>query len=167
MHADYVTLTDGTGIVHTAPAYGDDDSKTGKKYDLPLINLVDSEGKFVDSVEPWKGMFVKKADSKILEYLKENGMLYKSEKFTHSYPHCWRCNTPLLYYPKDSWFVRMTSLRDDLVKNNNTINWYPDNIRTGRFGKFVENVIDWVFLEIDIGVHLFQYGNVIVAIENV
>ncbi len=85
----------------------------------------------------------KKADPKILEYLKENGMLYKSEKFTHSYPHCWRCNTPLLYYPKDSWFVRMTSLRDDLVKNNNTINWYPDNIRTGRFGKFVENVIDW------------------------
>ncbi len=143
VHADYVTLTDGTGIVHTAPAYGDDDSKTGKKYDLPLINLVDSEGKFVDSVGPWKGMFVKKADPKILEYLKENGMLYKSEKFTHSYPHCWRCNTPLLYYPKDSWFVRMTSLRDDLVKNNNTIHWYPDNIRTGRFGKFVENVIDW------------------------
>ncbi|KGO13045.1 isoleucine--tRNA ligase [Clostridium botulinum] len=143
VHADYVTLTDGTGIVHTAPAYGDDDSKTGKKYDLPLINLVDSEGKFVDSVEPWKGMFVKKADPKILEYLKEKGMLYKSEKFTHSYPHCWRCNTPLLYYPKDSWFVRMTSLRDDLVKNNNTIHWYPDNIRTGRFGKFVENVIDW------------------------
>lgn len=100
VHADYVTLTDGTGIVHTAPAYGDDDSKTGKKYDLPLINLVDSEGKFVDSVEPWKGMFVKKADPKILEYLKENGMLYKSEKFTHSYPHCWRCNTPLLYYPR-------------------------------------------------------------------
>ncbi|EJO5346175.1 isoleucine--tRNA ligase [Clostridium botulinum] len=143
VHADYVTLTDGTGIVHTAPAYGDDDSKTGKKYDLPLINLVDAEGKFVDSVEPWKGMFVKKADPKILEYLKESGMLYKSEKFTHSYPHCWRCNTPLLYYPKDSWFVRMTSLRDDLVKNNNTINWNPDNIRTGRFGKFVENVIDW------------------------
>lgn len=143
VHADYVTLTDGTGIVHTAPAYGDDDNKTGKKYDLPLINLVDSEGKFVDSVEPWKGMFVKKADPKILEYLKENGMLYKSEKFTHSYPHCWRCNTPLLYYPKNSWFVRMTSLRDDLVKNNNTINWYPDNIRTGRFGNFVENVIDW------------------------
>ncbi|NFV14441.1 isoleucine--tRNA ligase [Clostridium sp. FAM 1755] len=143
VHADYVTLTDGTGIVHTAPAYGDDDSKTGKKYNLPLINLVDSEGKFVDSVEPWKGMFVKKADPKILEYLKENGMLYKSEKFTHSYPHCWRCNTPLLYYPKDSWFVRMTSLRDDLVKNNNTINWNPDNIRTGRFGKFIENVIDW------------------------
>ncbi|NEZ47379.1 isoleucine--tRNA ligase [Clostridium niameyense] len=143
VHADYVTLTDGTGIVHTAPAYGDDDNKTGKKYDLPLINLVDSEGKFVDAVEPWKDLFVKKADPKILEYLKENGMLYKSEKFTHSYPHCWRCNTPLLYYPKDSWFVRMTSLRDELIENNNKINWYPDNIRTGRFGKFLENVVDW------------------------
>ncbi|WP_050608365.1 isoleucine--tRNA ligase [Clostridium niameyense] len=143
VHADYVTLTDGTGIVHTAPAYGDDDNKTGKKYDLPLINLVDSEGKFVDAVGPWKDLFVKKADPKILEYLKENGMLYKSEKFTHSYPHCWRCNTPLLYYPKDSWFVRMTSLRDELIENNNKINWYPDNIRTGRFGKFLENVVDW------------------------
>ncbi|MCY6484990.1 isoleucine--tRNA ligase [Clostridium aestuarii] len=143
VHGDYVTLTDGTGIVHTAPAYGEDDAQTGKKNNLPLINLVDLEGKFVDSVEPWKGMFVKKADPKILEYMKEKGMLYKSEKFTHSYPHCWRCNTPLLYYPKDSWFVRMTSLRDQLVANNNSINWYPDNIRTGRFGKFVENVIDW------------------------
>ncbi|MCY6355597.1 isoleucine--tRNA ligase [Clostridium sp. ZS2-4] len=143
VHGDYVTLTDGTGIVHTAPAYGEDDAQTGKKYNLPLINLVDLEGKFVDSVEPWNGMFVKKADPKILEYMKENGSLYKSEKFTHSYPHCWRCNTPLLYYPKDSWFVRMTSLRDQLVANNNSINWYPDNIRTGRFGNFVENVIDW------------------------
>ncbi|MFU0825648.1 isoleucine--tRNA ligase [Clostridium sp.] len=143
VHGDYVTLTDGTGVVHTAPAYGEDDSMTGKKYDLPLINLVDAEGKFVDEVEPWKGMFVKKADPKIIEYLKENGMLYKTEKFTHSYPHCWRCDTPLLYYPKDSWFVRMTSLRDQLLENNNKINWYPDNIRTGRFGKFLENVIDW------------------------
>ncbi|KEH99001.1 isoleucyl-tRNA synthase [Clostridium botulinum C/D str. BKT12695] len=143
VHADYVTLTDGTGIVHTAPAYGEDDSMTGKKYDLPLINLVDGEGKFVDSVTPWKSMFVKKADPKILEFMKENGSLYKSEKFTHSYPHCWRCDTPLLYYPKDSWFVRMTSLRDKLLENNNKINWNPDNIRTGRFGKFLENVIDW------------------------
>ncbi|KEI00588.1 isoleucine--tRNA ligase [Clostridium botulinum] len=143
VHGDYVTLTDGTGIVHTAPAYGEDDNMTGKKYDLPLINLVDGEGKFVDAVEPWKGLFVKKADPKILEYMKENGSLYKSEKFTHSYPHCWRCDTPLLYYPKDSWFVRMTSLRDKLLENNNKINWNPDNIRTGRFGKFLENVIDW------------------------
>ncbi len=143
VHGDYVTLSDGTGVVHTAPAYGEDDAQTGKKYDLPLINLVDAEGKFIDAVEPWKGLFVKKADPKILEYMKENGMLYKSEKFTHSYPHCWRCDTPLLYYPKDSWFVRMTSLRDKLLENNNKINWYPDNIRTGRMGKFLENVVDW------------------------
>lgn len=143
IHGDFVTLTDGTGIVHMAPAYGEDDSIVCKKNGMAFINLVDLEGKFVDAVEPWKGMFVKKADPKILEYMKEKGILYKSEKFTHSYPHCWRCNTPLLYYPKDSWFVRMTSLRDDLVANNNSINWYPDNIRTGRFGNFVENVIDW------------------------
>ncbi|AGK95337.1 isoleucine--tRNA ligase [Clostridium pasteurianum] len=143
VHGDFVTLTDGTGIVHIAPAYGEDDNLLGKKYGLPLINLVDLEGKFVDAVEPWKGTFVKKADPKILEYLKEKGSLYKSEKFTHSYPHCWRCDTPLLYYPKDSWFVKMTSLRDKLLENNNRINWYPDNIRTGRFGKFLENVIDW------------------------
>jgi isoleucyl-tRNA synthetase len=143
VHGDFVTLSDGTGIVHIAPAYGEDDNLLGKKYDLPLINLVDLEGKFVDAAEPWKGLFVKKADPKILQYMKENGTLYKSEKFTHSYPHCWRCDTPLLYYPRDSWFVRMTSLRDKLVEYNNRINWYPDNIRTGRFGKFVEGVIDW------------------------
>ncbi|WP_234123112.1 isoleucine--tRNA ligase [Clostridium hydrogenum] len=143
VHGDFVTLSDGTGIVHIAPAYGEDDNLLGKKNDLPLVNLVDAEGKFVEAVEPWKGLFVKKADPKILEYMKENGTLYKSEKFTHSYPHCWRCDTPLLYYPRDSWFVRMTSLRDKLVENNNKIHWYPDNIRTGRFGKFVENVIDW------------------------
>lgn len=143
IHGDFVTLSDGTGIVHTAPAYGEDDNLVCKKHNIPLVNLVDAEGKFVESVEPWAGMFVKKADPKILEYMKENNMLYKSEKVTHSYPHCWRCNTPLLYYPKDSWFVRMTSLRDKLLENNNKINWYPDNIRTGRFGKFLENVIDW------------------------
>ncbi|KZL90015.1 isoleucine--tRNA ligase [Clostridium magnum] len=143
IHGDFVTLSDGTGIVHTAPAYGEDDNLVCKKHNIPLVNLVDAEGKFVDSVEPWAGMFVKKADPKILEYMKEHNMLYKSEKVTHSYPHCWRCNTPLLYYPKDSWFVRMTSLRDKLLENNNKINWYPDNIRTGRFGKFLENVIDW------------------------
>ena len=143
IHGDFVTLTDGTGIVHTAPAYGEDDNIVCKAHNLPLINLVDAEGKFVDCVEPWKGLFVKKADPKILEYMKEHGMLFKSEKFTHSYPHCWRCDTPLLYYPKESWFVRMTSLKENLLENNNKINWYPDNIRTGRFGKFLENVIDW------------------------
>ena len=143
VHADYVTLTDGTGIVHTAPAYGEDDSNTGKKYDLPMINLVDLEGKFTDEVTPWKGMFVKKADPLIIKYLKEKHILYKPEEFTHSYPFCWRCDTPLLYYPRDSWFIKMSSLRDQLVENNNKIHWYPDNIRTGRFGNFVENVIDW------------------------
>ncbi|SHH88080.1 isoleucine--tRNA ligase [Clostridium grantii] len=143
VHGDFVTLSDGTGIVHIAPAYGEDDNLIGKKYNLPSINLVDLEGKFVDAVEPWAGLFVKKADPKILEAMAENGSLYKSVKFTHSYPHCWRCDTPLLYYPKDSWFVAMTTLRDQLLENNNKVNWYPDNVRTGRFGKFLENVIDW------------------------
>ena len=143
VHGDYVTLTDGTGVVHIAPAYGEDDNLIGKKYDLPLVNLVDSEGNFVDSVTPWKGMFVKKADPKIIEYLKEKNILYKAEMFTHAYPHCWRCDTPLLYYPRASWFIKMSAMRDHLLKNNNTVNWYPDNIRTGRFGNFLENVIDW------------------------
>ncbi|MBK5240563.1 isoleucine--tRNA ligase [Clostridium sp.] len=143
VHGDFVTLSDGTGIVHIAPAYGEDDNLLGKQYDLPLINLVDVEGKFIDCVTPWKGIFVKDADAKILEYLKENNVLYKSEKFTHSYPHCWRCDTPLLYYPRESWFVRMSSVRDKLLENNNKINWMPDNTRTGRMGKFLEGVIDW------------------------
>ncbi|MDT8717244.1 isoleucine--tRNA ligase [Clostridium sp. 19966] len=143
IHGDFVTLSDGTGVVHIAPAYGEDDNLVGKKNDLPLINLVNGEGKFVSEVTPWAGLFVKNADPKILEYMKEHNMLYKSEKFTHSYPHCWRCDTPLLYYPRDSWFVKTTAFRDKLVENNNKINWYPDNIRTGRFGKFLENVIDW------------------------
>ncbi|HBL06346.1 MAG TPA: isoleucine--tRNA ligase, partial [Clostridium sp.] len=143
VHGDFVTLTDGTGIVHIAPAYGDDDNQLGKKYGLPMINLVDGEGNFVPAVTPWAGIFVKKADEKILAYLKENNILYKSEKFTHSYPHCWRCDTPLLYYPRESWFVRMSSVRDQLIQNNNKINWMPDNVKTGRMGKFLENVIDW------------------------
>ncbi len=143
VHADYVTLTDGTGIVHIAPAYGEDDSLVGMKYELPLINLVDSEGKFIEEVEPWKGMPVKKADPKIIEFLKEENILYKTESFTHSYPFCWRCDTALLYYPRESWFIKMSALRDKLIENNNKINWYPDNIRTGRFGNFLEGVIDW------------------------
>ncbi|MBZ9684954.1 isoleucine--tRNA ligase [Clostridium estertheticum] len=143
VHGDFVTLSDGTGIVHIAPAYGEDDNMLGKQNDLPLINLVDIEGKFIDCVTPWKGVFVKDADAKIVEYLKENNVLYKSEKFTHSYPHCWRCDTPLLYYPRDSWFVRMSSVRDKLIENNNKVNWMPDNVRTGRMGKFLEGVIDW------------------------
>ena len=143
IHGDFVTLSDGTGIVHIAPAYGEDDNMLGKQNNLPLINLVDVEGKFIDCVTPWKGVFVKDADAKIVEYLKENNVLYKSEKFTHSYPHCWRCDTPLLYYPRESWFVRMSSVRDKLIENNNKINWMPDNVRTGRMGKFLEGVIDW------------------------
>ncbi len=143
VHGDFVTLTDGTGIVHIAPAYGEDDNMLGKQNNLPLINLVDEEGKFIDCVTPWKGVFVKNADAKILENLKENNILYKSEKFMHSYPHCWRCDTPLLYYPRESWFVRMSSVRDKLIENNNKVNWMPDNVRTGRMGKFLEGVIDW------------------------
>jgi isoleucyl-tRNA synthetase len=143
IHGDFVTLTDGTGIVHIAPAYGEDDNMMGKKYDLPLVNLVDVEGKFVAEVEPWAGLFVKKADPKIIEYLKECGILYKTEGFTHSYPFCWRCDTPLLYYPRESWFIKMSAMRDKLLKNNNSVNWYPDNVRTGRMGNFLENVIDW------------------------
>jgi isoleucyl-tRNA synthetase len=143
VHGDFVTLSDGTGVVHIAPAYGEDDNRVGQKYDLPLVNLVDVQGNFVEEVTPWQGMFVKKADEKIIENMKETGILYKAEKFLHSYPFCWRCDTPLLYYPRDSWFVRMSSLRDKLLENNDKINWYPDNIKKGRFGNFLENVIDW------------------------
>ncbi|MGL4773022.1 MAG: isoleucine--tRNA ligase [Clostridium sp.] len=143
IHGDFVTLTDGTGIVHIAPAYGEDDNLVAKKNGLAFINLVDLSGNFMDEVTPWAGKFVKKCDESIVKYLDENNKLFKSEKHTHSYPHCWRCDTPLLYYPKESWFVAMTTLRDKLLENNNKINWYPDNIRTGRFGKFLENVIDW------------------------
>jgi len=143
IHGDYVTLTDGTGIVHIAPAYGEDDSFVAKKNGITFINLVDASGNFVDEVTPWAGRFVKKCDEDIVKYLDKENKLFKSEKHTHSYPHCWRCDTPLLYYPKESWFVAMTKLRDNLLRNNNKINWYPDNIRTGRFGKFLENVIDW------------------------
>lgn len=143
IHGDYVTLSDGTGIVHIAPAYGEDDSLVAKANGITFINLVDREGKFVEEVTPWAGKFVKKCDESICKWLEENNKLFKSEKHLHSYPHCWRCDTPLLYYPKESWFVAMTTLRDKLLENNNKINWYPDNIRTGRFGKFLENVIDW------------------------
>ncbi|MBU5488993.1 isoleucine--tRNA ligase [Clostridium sp. MSJ-8] len=143
IHGDYVTLSDGTGIVHIAPAYGEDDSYVAKANGITFVNLVDKEGKFVDEVTPWAGKFVKKCDESICKWLEENNKLFKSERHMHSYPHCWRCDTPLLYYPKEGWFVAMTKLRDNLIANNNKIKWYPDNIRTGRFGKFLENVIDW------------------------
>ena len=143
IHGDYVTLTDGTGIVHIAPAYGEDDSLVAKQNGIAFVNLVDKEGKFVKEVEPWAGKFVRNCNEDICKWLAENNKLFSKEKHMHSYPHCWRCDTPLLYYPKESWFVAMSKLRDELVENNNKVNWYPDTIRTGRFGKFLENVIDW------------------------
>ena len=143
IHGDYVTLTDGTGIVHIAPAYGEDDSFVSKQNGIAFVNLVDKEGKFVPEVEPWAGRFVKTCDKDVCIWLAHENKLFASSKFTHSYPHCWRCDTPLLYYPKESWFVKMTAVRDKLLENNNKINWMPDTIKTGRFGKFLENVIDW------------------------
>ena len=143
IHGDYVTLTDGTGIVHIAPAYGEDDSLVSKQNGIAFVNLVDKAGKFVPEVTPWAGKFVRNCNEGICEWLKNENKLFSTEKHMHSYPHCWRCDTPLLYYPKESWFVAMSKLRDELVENNNKVNWYPDTIRTGRFGKFLENVIDW------------------------
>lgn len=143
IHGDYVNLDDGTGIVHIAPAYGEDDSLVSKQNGITFINLVDKSGKFVEEVEPWAGRFVRDCNEDICKWLAERNKLLSKEKHLHSYPHCWRCDTPLLYYPKESWFVAMSKLRDELVENNNKVNWYPDTIRTGRFGKFLENVIDW------------------------
>ena len=143
IHGDYVNLEDGTGIVHIAPAYGEDDSLVSKQNGITFINLVDKSGKFVPEVKPWAGRFVRDCNEDICKWLAEENKLFSKEKHLHSYPHCWRCDTPLLYYPKESWFVRMSSLRDELVSNNNKVHWYPDTIRTGRFGKFLENVIDW------------------------
>ena len=143
IHGDYVNLEDGTGIVHIAPAYGEDDSLVSKQNGIAFVNLVDKSGKFVPEVEPWAGRFVRDCNEDICKWLAEENKLFSKEKHLHSYPHCWRCDTPLLYYPKESWFVRMSSLRDELVANNNKVHWYPDTIRTGRFGKFLENVIDW------------------------
>ncbi len=139
----YVTLTDGTGIVHCAPAFGEDDNRVGRRYDLPFIQLVNDQGLFVEAATDFAGMFVKDADKPIIKHLKAEGKLFKSEKYEHSYPHCWRCDTPLIYYARESWFIEMTKVRDQLVKNNNTVNWMPDNIKQGRFGNFLENVIDW------------------------
>ena len=143
IHGDYVTLTDGTGIVHIAPAYGEDDSLVSKQNGITFINLVDKSGKFVKDVEPWAGRFVRDCNEDICKCLNEENKLFSKEKHLHSYPHCWRCDTPLLYYPKESWFVAMSKLRDELVENNSKVNWYPETIKTGRFGKFLENVIDW------------------------
>ena len=136
-------MSDGTGIVHIAPAFGEDDSRVGKENDLPFVNLVNPQGNFVDAVEPWKGMFVKDVDKHVIRDLKERNQLFEVINFEHSYPFCWRCDTPLLYYACDTWFIKMSAVRDRLLANNNTVNWMPDNIKHGRFGNFLENVIDW------------------------
>lgn len=142
---DYVTLTDGTGIVHIAPAFGEDDGRVGKKYDLPFVQMVNERGRFIPEATDLVGMFVKDADKVIIKMLKENGTLFKEEMFEHSYPFCWRCDTPLLYYARSSWFIKMTEVRDQLLKNNASINWMPPTIGSGRMGNFLENVVDWGF----------------------
>lgn len=139
----YVTLTDGTGIVHIAPAFGEDDSKVGKKYNLPFVQMVDDRGRFKDAVYDFKGLFCKDADKYIIEKLKGENKLFKTLKFTHSYPFCWRCDTPLLYYARSSWFVKMTAVKEQLLASNDSVNWMPDTIKKGRMGNFLENVIDW------------------------
>ena len=138
----YVTLTDGTGVVHIAPAFGEDDSKVGRNYDLPFVQLVDAKGEMTKET-PWAGTFCKKADPLVLKDLEERGLLVSAPNFEHSYPHCWRCDTPLIYYARESWFIKMTAVKDDLIRNNNTINWIPESIGKGRFGDWLENVQDW------------------------
>ena len=138
----YVTLTDGTGVVHIAPAFGEDDANVGRIYDLPFVQLVDSKGQMTKETD-WEGVFCKQADPMILEALENKGLLFSAPKFEHSYPHCWRCDTPLIYYARESWFIKMTAVRDDLIRNNNTINWIPESIGKGRFGDWLENVQDW------------------------
>ena len=138
----YVTLTDGTGVVHIAPAFGEDDAKVGRRYDMPFVQLVDEKGNMGETT-PFAGLFVKKADPEVLKDLDGRGLLYDAPKFEHSYPHCWRCDTPLIYYARESWFIKMTAVKDDLIANNNTINWIPERIGKGRFGDWLENVQDW------------------------
>ena len=138
----YVTLSDGTGVVHIAPAFGEDDANVGRKYDLPFVQLVDSKGEMTEEA-PAAGKFVKDADPIILKDLDERGLLYDAPKFEHSYPHCWRCDTPLIYYARESWFIKMTAVKEDLIRNNNTINWIPETIGKGRFGDWLENIQDW------------------------
>lgn len=138
----YVTLTDGTGVVHIAPAFGEDDANVGRKYGLPFVQLVDAKGEMTKETL-WPGMFCKDADKEVLKELDKRGLLFDAPVFEHSYPHCWRCDTPLIYYARDSWFIKMTAVRDDLIRNNNTINWIPESIGKGRFGDWLENVQDW------------------------
>ncbi len=142
-NAEYVTLTDGTGIVHIAPAFGEDDSQVGKKYNLPFVQLVGEDGKFVEGCGEYTGVFCKTADKAIIAELKKSGHLFKELMFEHSYPHCWRCDTPLIYYARKSWFVKTTAVKDQLLKANASVNWIPETIGSGRMGNFLENVIDW------------------------
>lgn len=138
----YVTMTDGTGIVHIAPAFGEDDAKVGRNYDLPFVQLVNEKGEMTEETD-YAGMFVKKADPEILKDLDAKGLLFDAPKFEHDYPYCWRCDTPLIYYARESWFVKMTAVKDRLIANNNTVNWIPDSIGKGRFGNWLENIQDW------------------------
>ena len=138
----YVTMSDGTGIVHTAPAFGEDDSRVGKKYDLPFVQFVDGKGEMTKET-PYAGLFVKKADPEVLKDLEKSGNLFDAPKFEHEYPHCWRCDTPLIYYARESWYIKETAVKDDLIRNNNTVNWIPESIGTGRFGNWLENIQDW------------------------
>ena len=139
---NYVTMSDGTGIVHIAPAFGEDDSRIGRNYDLPFVQFVDGKGNMTEET-PFAGLFVKDADVPVLQNLEERGLLFSAPKFEHDYPFCWRCDTPLIYYARESWFIKMTAVRDDLIRNNNTINWIPESIGKGRFGDWLENVQDW------------------------
>ena len=141
--ADYVTMSDGTGIVHTAPAFGADDYTLGTKYDLPFVNPVDAEGKFVDLIIPWAGIFVKTADKEIIRHLKDSGNLYRREQIKHNYPFCWRCSSPLIYYARESWYIRTTQFKDLLIENNKKIDWYPSFVGEKRFGEWLENNVDW------------------------
>lgn len=139
---DYVTTEDGTGIVHTAPAFGEDDNRVCRKYNMPFVQFVNEKGEMTEETD-WPGVFVKDADPLILDDLEKSGKLFKAPEFTHSYPHCWRCDTPLIYYARASWFIRMTAVRDELVANNKTVNWIPPSIGEGRFGNWIEHVQDW------------------------
>ena len=139
----YVTLDSGSGIVHIAPAFGEDDARVGRENNLPFVQMVDAQGKFVPECAPYAGMFVKDADKPIIKDLKSRGLLFKTLEFEHSYPYCWRCDTPLLYYARQTWFIRMTAVRDKLIENNRKINWIPETIKEGRMGNFLENVMDW------------------------
>ena len=138
----YVTMSDGTGIVHIAPAFGEDDANVGRKYDLPFVQFVDGKGELTKET-PYAGIFVKKADPEVLKDLEAQGKLFDAPKFEHEYPHCWRCDTPLIYYARESWFIKMTAVKDDMIRNNNTVNWIPESIGKGRFGDWLENIQDW------------------------